>query len=62
MYDPFVVEVFDGAGNGPDDLCCVATSPVESKQTFRENESHSIDSVSLRSFVLRRVVPRTYRS
>jgi len=30
MYDPFVVEVFDGAGDGPDDLCCVAASRVES--------------------------------
>jgi hypothetical protein len=44
MYDPFVVKVFDSAGDGPHDFCCVAASRVEPRQTFRGNEAQQHES------------------
>ena len=42
MYDPFVVEVFDGAGNGPYDLCCIAAYRSIILMVKKRAESYSV--------------------
>jgi hypothetical protein len=42
MYNPFIVEVFDGAGDGPYDLCCIAAYTTINVMNKRRAGSDSI--------------------
>jgi hypothetical protein len=42
MYDPFVMKVLDGTGDGPDDLCCVAAYVIIIAMNKKRAESYSV--------------------